>query len=178
MSNAPMRQRYAVRVKSNREHVTANALRGKEYEVCLPLYREVREKTKGPREVELPLFAGYLFCRFDPRHRLPILTVPGVVDIVGFGKEPQPVDAGEMASILALIQSPLPLMPYLKPPVGRRVRLLCGPLRGVEGTVLAHKDEHKLVVSISLLQRSVAVDVERHWVDFALAVESAQPTAW
>jgi transcription antitermination factor NusG len=168
MSTAANLHWYAIRVKSKREHVTADALRGKDYEVCLPMYRKLRANASGAREVESPLFAGYVFCRFDPRHRLPILTIPGVVHIVGLGKEPQPVDASEMASIFALVQTRVRMTPYPHPPVGRRVTLRLGPLRGVEGTILAHKDEHKLVVSISLLQRSVVVDVESRWLDRAL----------
>ena len=156
-------QWYAIRVKSNREHVTAQALRGKDYEVCLPVYRALRPSGGHPTDV--PLFGGYVFCQFDPRHRLPILTVPGVVHIVGFGNEPQPVDATEMASILSLMQTGLRLAPYPYPPVGRRVQLRAGPLRGVEGMILAHKGQNKLLVSVSLLQRTVAVDVDLSWVD-------------
>jgi transcription antitermination factor NusG len=83
-------QWYAIRVKSNRERVTAVALRGKQLDVLLPAQRTNRPGAAGPRESLL--FPGYLFCRFDVNRRLPILTIPGVVHIVGFGNVPVPVD--------------------------------------------------------------------------------------
>ena|SRR5260370_1287474 len=160
---------FAIRVKSNRERVTADALRGKGFEVCLPAYREHRLGSRGRQAAEVPLFAGYLFSCFDIHNRLPILTVPGIVHIVGFGKAPQPVDANEMASVFALIQSGLRVTPHPYLPVGHRVQLRTGPLRGVEGIVLAHKGEDRFVVSLTLLQRSIAVDVHRRWIAEAAA---------
>ncbi len=152
---------YAIRVKSNRERVTADALRGKGLEALLPAYREC---GKGNPSREYPLFPGYLFCRFDARQRLPVLTVPGVVHIVGFGSVPHPIDPIEMASVKALIQARLPVRRYPFPPVGDKIAIQAGPLRGAEGVILAHRGEDKLVVSVSLLQRSIAVAVEREWI--------------
>jgi len=153
---------YAIRVKSNRERVTADALRGKDLEVLLPAYREYGGKGSLPRDV--PLFPGYLFCMFDVGRRLAVLTVPGVVHIVGIGSVPHPIDAVEMANVKALIQARLPVSRYPFPPVGYKIEIQSGPLRGVEGVILAHQGEDKLVVSVSLLQRSIAVAVEREWV--------------
>ena len=165
MISLPLLQWFAIRVKSNRERVAADALNARNLEVCLPVYREHRNSRNRARTVELPLFSGYVFSRFDARDRLPILTVPGVVHIVGFGNDPQPVDPREMASVFALVQTGLPAVPHPYLNVGNRIQLRFGPLRGVEGVVLAHKNETKLVMSVSLLQRSIAVDVEREWVD-------------
>jgi transcription antitermination factor NusG len=156
-------QWYAIRVKSNREGLTAKALQGKDYEVFLPVYHQCRSSPRGGRTVAVPLFAGYVFCRFDAQNRLPILTVPGVVHIVGFGNVPYPVDAGEMNRVMALTQSQLRVMPHPYLAVGQRVRLHGGPLRGIDGIILSHQGEHRLVVSISLLQRSIAVPVDRDW---------------
>jgi transcription antitermination factor NusG len=153
---------YAIRVKSNRERVTADALRGKGLEVLLPAHREYG--WKGVLAREAPLFPGYLFCSFDVRHRLPVLTVPGVVHIVGFGSVPHPIDAVEMANVKALMEARLPVSRYPFPPVGHKIEIQSGPLRGIEGVILAHHGEDKLVVSVSLLQRSIAVAVEREWV--------------
>ena len=155
---------YAIRVKSNREKITSAALEGKNYEVLVPSYCERRARGTAIRSVELPLFAGYIFCRFDVNERLPVLTVPGVVHIVGTGRTPQPVDPIEMAGVRALLESRLEVSPFTYPPIGERVQVHEGPLRGVQGTVIAHKGSEKLVVSVSLLQRSVAVDVDRQWI--------------
>src|SRR5579871_880973 len=102
MQNLSSPQWYAVRVKSNRERVTADALLHREFEVCLPVYREHRRGRNRARLVELPLFSGYVFSRFDASNRLPILTAPGVVHIVGFGKAPEPIDPAEMAAVFTV----------------------------------------------------------------------------
>ena len=152
---------YAIRVKSNRERVTADALRARDLEVLLPTQLDSRARKPS---LVTPLFPGYLFCRFDAHVRLPVLTVPGVVHIVGLGNVPLPIDPVEIAGVKAMIQSPLEVMPYPYPPVGRNVEIQAGPLRGVEGVVIAHKGEDKMVVSITLLQRSIAVALDRQWV--------------
>jgi transcription antitermination factor NusG len=162
-------QWYAIRVKSNRERVTAQALEGKDYEVFLPVYRESRYRNQVERSVEVPLFGGYLFCRFDPKYRLPILTVPGVVHIVGFGKTVQPVDEQEIAAVFDVVRSGLAVSPHTYLPVGRQVRIGKGPLRGTGGIILENKDGRRLIVSVSLLQRSVAVELEPDWIEPAAA---------
>jgi transcription antitermination factor NusG len=155
---------YAIRVKSNREKITAEALKGKEYEVLLPCYKECRRRGSSARTVELPLFPGYIFCRLDAQDRLPVLMVSGVVHIVGSGRTPEPIDPAEMEGVFALLRSELPLSPAAYPPIGERVQIQKGPLRGVDGLVIAHKNSKKLVVSVSLLQRSMAVDVDYNWI--------------
>ena len=161
---APEEERpwYAIRVKSNRERVAAEGLKSKDYEVLFPAYEEPRSRRTRPAQI--PLFPGYIFCRLDVNNRLPVLTVSGVVHIVGNGRVPEPVDPVEIAGVRALLDSRLSVSPFQFPPVGHRVQIEAGPLRGVEGTVLAHRDTAKLVVSVSLLQRSIAVDVERDWL--------------
>ena len=97
---------FALRVKSNRENVTSLALVGKGYEVFLPHYRG--DNGKG-HPVQPPLFPGYLFCRFDVLHRLPILTIPGILHIVGIGNTPSAVDERELESLRTVVEAGLPL---------------------------------------------------------------------
>src|SRR5215469_4225786 len=130
---------YAIRVKSNREWVTSNALKTKGYEVLLPSYRDGTFGRGRARYVERPLFPGYIFCNFDVNDRLPVMVVPGVVHIVGPGRKPEPVDPIEITGVLALLESRLAMSPFEYPPVGEQVQVQTGPLRGVVGTVLAHK---------------------------------------
>jgi transcription antitermination factor NusG len=163
---------YAVRVKSNRERVTAQALAGKGFSVCLPVYREPR-RTARARSLELPLFPGYIFCRFDAGNRLPVLMAPGVVHIVSCGRTPVPVEEREMAGVLAVLESGLQVSPYPALPVGQRVQLRAGPLAGVEGVLLAHKNQQRFLVSVTLLRRSIAVEVNREWVRPAACSRSA-----
>ena len=155
---------YAIRVKPNRERITADSLRSRDYGVCLPTYYETNRRPARKRVSEWPLFPGYLFCRLDIENRLPILTIPGILYIVSVGRIPQRVDEREMAALLSVVKAGVPASPHPYFAIGDRVRLEHGPLTGLEGIVLAHKGEQKLIISISLLQRSIAVAVERAWI--------------
>jgi transcription antitermination factor NusG len=116
------------------------------------------------KEVELPLFSGYLFCRFDINKRLPILITPGVMHVVGIGKTPQPVEEDEIAALQSLVFSGLQAEPRSYLNIGERVRIEIGPLSGVEGVLVALKGSSRLVLSVSLLQRSVSVEIDESWV--------------
>ena len=155
---------YAIRVRSNFEHTATFGLQGKGYEAFLPVYHVRRRWSDRVKELDLPLFPGYVFCRFDVLSRLPILTTPGVIGVVGLGKTPEPVPQHEIDSIQAILRSGLGAQPWPFLAEGARVRLDQGPLAGVEGIVLKLKTRLRLVVSVHLLQRSVAVEIERDWV--------------
>jgi transcription antitermination factor NusG len=155
---------FALWVKSNREKIVAEAATRKGYENFLPLYRSRRRWSDRYRDIDLPLFPGYVFCRLDVRKRLPLLTIPSVVQIVGIGKVPIPVDDDEIAAIRTLVWSGLSLQPWPLLEAGHRVRIAEGPLRNVEGIVIEIKGSYRLIVSITLLQRSVAVAINRSWV--------------
>jgi len=99
---------YALRVRSRHENTVASHLRARGYESFLPLYKSRRRWSDRFKEIELPLFAGYVFCQFNLLDRLPILTVPGVVHVVGVGRTPVAIDETEIASIQAAVKSGLP----------------------------------------------------------------------
>lgn len=155
---------YALWVRSRHEKSVAELLAGKGFETFLPMYTSRRRWSDRMQEVELPLIPGYVFCRFDTSVRLPILTTPGIVQIVSAGKSPQPVDELEMQSLITAVHSGvhLQMWPFLKS--GQRVSIEEGPLRSLEGVLLSTKGLDRLVLSISLLQRSIAVTVDRRWV--------------
>lgn len=152
---------FALRVKSRFEKKTTLHLEGLGLEPFNPLYRSRRRWSDRIKQVELPLFPGYVFCRFDPNDRLPVLQTPGVVSIVGFAGRPAPVDEEEIAAIQAIVRSSSPALPWPFLREGQRVRLVRGALRGLEGILLEVKSECRLVVSVTLLQRSVAVEIDR-----------------
>src|SRR5258708_30944919 len=110
--------------------------------------------------MKLAVLRGYLFCCFDLNKRLPILTVPGVVHIVSCGKTPQPVDEREMAAVLSVMQSGLPARPHRFHSFGQSVELDRGPLAGTQEAILSFTGEEEFVVSVSLLQTSLAVKVD------------------
>jgi len=156
---------YAIRIQSKLEGLASATLRGKGYEEFLPLYRSRRRWSDRVKQLDLPLFPGYLFCRFDVHDRLlPILTTPGVISIIGAGKTPIAVSDQEIASVQAILRSGLPARPWPCLTVGSKVLLERGPLAGIEGIVLNVDKAFRLVVSVPLLQRSVAVEIERDWV--------------
>ena len=155
---------YAIRVRSKFERVASTAIEGKGYEVFLPLHRSNRTWSDRAKELDVPLFSGYLFCRFDVEDRLlPIITTPGVISIVGAGKTPVPVDDEEIESIRAVLSSGLAAQPWPFLRVGSKVYIEGGPLAGVEGIIINTDKVYRLIVSVSLLQRSVAVEIERDW---------------
>ena len=154
---------FAVRVKSRHEKIVAEVARNKGFEQFLPLNRCHHRWSDRVKSVELPLFPGYLFCRLNPGHRVPLLTIPGVVYLVGVGKTPVPIDDNEILALQAAIRSGLPAEPWPFLEVGRRVRLEDGPLAGLEGLLIEKRKQNRLVVSVSLLRRSVAVEIERNW---------------
>lgn len=155
---------FALQVKQRYEQLTATILRNKGYEEFLPLYKCRRRWSDRIKQVDLPLFPGYLFCKLDSANRLPILTTPGVVLIVGIGKIPVPVEESEIAAVRSIVASQLAAQPWPFVRAGQQVRIDAGPLRGVEGVFLNHKNQCRLVVSVTILQRSVAVEVDSDWV--------------
>lgn len=150
---------FALRVRSRTEKVVAETLRAKGYEQFLPLCRQKRQWSDRVAEVDLPLFPGYVFSRFDATHRRPILTIPAVIEVVGFAKVPHPVDDSEIDALQRFVGSRLEVEPWPFTHVGRKVRIIRGPLAGAEGILTAVKTRHRLIVSVSLLQRSVAVEI-------------------
>ena len=105
-----------------------------------------------------------MFCQFNPLNRLPILSIPGVVHVVGVGRTPLPIDESEIAAIQAAVKSGLPGQPWPFLEIGHRVRIEHGPLCGVAGILLGFRGHQRLVLSVTLLQRSVAVQVDEAWV--------------
>lgn len=156
---------FAIRTKSNRETAVSEALGGKGYEVLCPRYRLNHHSSRNSSDSSMrPLFPGYLFCRFDVLVRLPILTIPGVLNIVSTGKTPSPIDESEIESIKVLIKSDLPLSPHAYLQVGDKVMICDGPLSGACGYVV-QTNTKRLVVSITLLQRAVSVEVPGYWLE-------------
>jgi transcription antitermination factor NusG len=161
----PPKQWFAIRVKSRHEKAVALAARGKGFEEFLPLYRWRQTWSDRSKWVEMPLFPGYVFCRLDPARRLPLLTIPGVLNFVSFGKTPVPIDDAEIASVQAAIGSDLVTEPCSFVDGGQRVRLERGPLVGTEGILIEARERQKLVVNITILRRSIAVNVESQWLE-------------
>jgi transcription antitermination factor NusG len=151
---------FALQVRTQHERGVGEFLRGSGYEWFLPLYKCRKRWSDRIKEVEIPLFPGYLFCRFDPANRLPILKTPGVIQIVGCNREPSVIDENEISAIQTLVSSGIPNQPWPYLHTGDRVQIESGPLRGTTGILTDFKGKHRLIVSITLLQRAVAVEID------------------
>ena len=119
---------YGLRVRSKFEQTTSAALEARDCEVFLPVVRTRRRWSDRAKEIDTPLFPGYVFCRFHPAQRVPVLGSPGVVNIVGFGNEPACIPDHEIEAVKAMLRSSLPIFPHPFLTSGQRIRIGRGPL--------------------------------------------------
>jgi len=152
---------FALRVKSRHEKVVAGSLENKGFAHLLPLYRSTRRWSDRTKALDLPLFPGYVFCRFDLCQRGQIVQTFGVHSIVAFGSEPSPVAPEDIFSLCSLIDAGTDARPTQYLAAGQRVMVTEGPLSGVTGYLMKLRNSRTLVISICLLQRSVAVEIDR-----------------
>ncbi len=165
---------FAIMARTGREKSSTLLLENAGYECLLPVSKYTRHWSDRKKEVEVPLFPGYLFCRMDPYNRLPVLMTPGVIQIVGAGKTLIPVQEEEIVAIQRVVRNGLVTMPWPYLQVGQVARIEEGPLRGMTGIIVRIKSGMKLVLSVSLLQRSVAVEIDRSWIS---GVHPTRPAA-
>jgi len=151
---------YAVYTCANHEkHVAAEiAARGAEH--FLPVYRSVRRWKDRRVTLDLPLFPGYVFVRLPLRDKLRILQVPSVVHFVSFNGLPAALPDDEVEALRSGLGHGLHAEPHPFLTVGRRVRITGGPFAGLEGILKRRKSGARVVVSMDLIQRSIAVDVD------------------
>ena len=156
---------YALAVGYQHEQQTERVLRSKGLETLVPLYRSQRQWSDRVKEIQLPVFAGYVLCHFPLRERLRVTETPGVGKIVGFGGTPAALEDSEIAAIQRVVASNRPWAPWPYLKAGDRVRVERGPMRGLEGTLLRTKDALRLVIGVELLQRSLAVELDREAIE-------------
>lgn len=151
---------YAAYTCANHEKRVADQLRGRGVESYLPQYDSVRKWKDRKVRLQMPLFPGYVFVHLALQNRLNVLQVPGVAYLVGFAGRPVAVPEEEFARIRGFLQKGLRVKPYPYLAAGRRVRVRSGPLEGMEGIVVQRKNGNRLVVSMELIQRAIAVDLD------------------
>ncbi len=151
---------FAIQTLSRHEKLVRNQLEMRNVEHFLPTMRQLSQWTDRKKEIEVPLFAGYCFARFSLAERLPILQSQGVVRVVGSGGQPEPIPDEEIESLRTLISNSSDYVchPYLRK--GMLVEVIRGPLQGVKGRLVREARHCRLVVSISLLQRAVAIEID------------------
>jgi transcription antitermination factor NusG len=148
----------AVQVQTNREKSVASALKIRHYDPFLPLYTLKKRWFDRTVQLEIPLFAGYLFCRWILCPSCRIVDIPGVIRIVG-GKQPLSVEDAEVEAIQRVVASGLHSRPWEFLRSGEEVRIIDGPLRGVDGILVRTDRSTHFVINVTILQRSVAVEI-------------------
>lgn len=155
---------FALGTKPRHEKSVSQILFNKGLQSFLPLYADRHQWTDRVKSVHLPLFPGYVFCRFDYGYRLTVLTTPGVNSIIGFDNAPTPVSDEEIDRIQILLASGLPTQPWPYVRVGEPVRIDRGMLAGLEGVLIREKTALRVVVTVELLQRAIALEIDRDMI--------------
>jgi transcription antitermination factor NusG len=166
---------FAVTVKPQHERATAEQLQAKALEAYVPLYRDRRRWSDRVKTIEVPLFLRYVFCRFDCEDRARVLKTPGVLSIVSFDGKPCPVSDEEIHAVKTMVDSGMPVTvwPYVR--AGQRVRIREGSMSGLEGILVREKAGYRIVVNVELLNRGVAVEIERDLVEPAGGGRPSRP---
>ena len=151
---------YAAYTSANHEKRVAEQLGVRSVEHFLPLYGSVRRWKDRKVRLQLPLFPGYVFVRLALCDRLRVLQVPGVARLVGFNGLPCPLPDSEIETLRVGLASGIRAEPHSYLTVGRRVRVKAGPLVGMQGVLARKKNGDRFVISLDLIMRSVAVDVD------------------
>lgn len=156
---------FALVVRPRHEKSVRRILDYKGYRTSLPLQRCRHTRRIGTNwESEKPLISGYVFVRHHPDNPIHIVTTPGVLHIVSFGGKPSPISERDIEALERIAASELQVAQWKYPQVGDSVRLVAGPLKGIDGVVMRASSATRLIVNVHMLQRSVAVEIDSGWV--------------
>jgi transcription termination/antitermination protein NusG len=150
---------YALRTKSRHEKLVRDQLDKQGIEPLLPTVKRMSQWKDRKKEIELPLFSGYCFVRFEQGGKLPVRNVVGVVEVVGSGSRPEPIPDEEIESLKTLMTSVLPYDPHPYLHEGMKVEVIRGPLQGVHGILLRKEKRHRLVIGVRVIQQAAIVEI-------------------
>ena len=155
---------YALQVHARKEQLVASQLQTRNLECFLPTYKSLRKWSDRAKELQQALFPGYVFCRFDYENRQPVVMTTGVTQIVGTGKVAIPIADYEIGALQVAVSSGIPAQPWPYLRTGEYVQVNYGHLSGLQGILVNFKGNHRVVLSVTLLQRSLALEVELDWL--------------
>lgn len=151
---------YALCTRSRHEKHVAGQIERRQVDCFLPVYRSVRRWKDRRKEIELALFPGYVFVHMPLSNKLKVLEVAGAVRLVSFDGKPAALPAEEIDALRNRLSGSGKLEPHPYLRAGRKVRVRSGPFQGLEGIIVRRKDRCRLVFSIDLIQRSLAIEVD------------------
>jgi transcription antitermination factor NusG len=151
---------YALYTCPRHEKRVAEQIQRRSFCCFLPLYRSVRRWKDRRKVLELALFPGYVFVRMSLENKLRVLELPGAVRLVSFNGQPAALPAGEIEALRDRLSGTAGVEPHPYLRTGHRVRVRSGAMQGLEGIVVRRKDRCRIVLSVDLIQRSVAVEVD------------------
>ena len=156
---------YALYTKSRHEKLVEEGLRKKGIETFLPLRKIIRHWSDRKKEIQEPIFKGYLFVQIPLSQQREVLQTQGSVRLVGFNAHPVPISEKDLNAVRRFVQEEISLDPYPYLETGSRVYIRSGPLRGVEGFIVRKDKQMRLVISLDLLFQSISVEVDEAVVE-------------
>jgi transcriptional antiterminator NusG len=163
---------FAIQVRSRHEASVGRLLQQIGHDGFVPTYPSLRQWSDRKVLIDLPLFEGYVFCKFRPEVPFSILAVPGVIRIVGSSRTPLPISQEEIEAVRTVIKFALKAKPHPYPTVGSRVRIREGPLAGIEGIVDQHLNN--LVLSVRLVHKAISVQIDPTTIQLVRCQESCE----
>lgn len=160
---------FALTVKSRHERAVSEQLAACSLEAYVPIFRSMRRWSDRVKAIQVPLFPQYVFSRFPVERRLTVIAFPSVSSIVSFGGVPCSITQREIDTLKLLTSQDYPLMPWPFVRMGQRVRVRQGPLFGLEGVLVREKAAYRVVVNVEMLERAVAVELERDLLEPVLS---------
>jgi transcription antitermination factor NusG len=151
---------YAIYTCSRHEKVVAKQCALRQIEAFLPLYRTWHRWKDRRKQVELALFPSYVFVRIADHQQLRVLQVPGVLSLVSFHGKPASLPEREIDTLRRGLESRMCAEPHPYLQVGQKARVVRGPMAGAEGILLRKKEKFRVVISVDVLMRSIAVEVD------------------
>lgn len=151
---------YAAYTRANHERRVAHELVERGVENFLPQYESLRKWKDRQVLLAMPLFPGYVFVHLALENRLAVLQVPGVACLVGFAGKPAAIPGEEFERVRGLLKRGIRATPHPYLKAGRRVRVRSGPFAGLEGIIVRRNNRRRLVISLAVIERAIAVDVD------------------
>ena len=164
---SPQPSWYALYTCARHEKRVVQQIERRRLSCFLPLYRSVRRWKDRRKELELALFPGYVFVHMSLSNKLKVLEVPGVVRLVSFNGQPAALPEEEIEALRNRLSGSAKIEPHPYLRAGRKVRVRSGPFQGLEGVIVRRKDRCRLIFSIDLIQRSLAIELDEADVEAA-----------